>query len=93
MARVFSGHIEQTIEVMKKAILHKGFALVDIFQPCDSFNKKNTFKWFDENSYGSLSSRVGLEKVKDQVVFFKENHFKKSPPKQSLTFSILSIGF
>lgn len=51
VARVFSGHIEQTVEVMKKAILHKGFALVDIFQPCVSFNKKNTFKWFDENSY------------------------------------------
>lgn len=51
VARVFCGHIEQTVKVMKQAILHKGFALVDIFQPCVTFNKKNTFKWFDENSY------------------------------------------
>jgi 2-oxoglutarate ferredoxin oxidoreductase subunit beta len=51
VARVFSGHIEQTKEIMKKAIAHKGFALVDIFQPCVSFNKINTFKWFDENTY------------------------------------------
>jgi len=36
---------------MKRAILHKGFAIVDIFQPCISFNKINTFQWFKENTY------------------------------------------
>ena len=50
-ARVFSGDIDQMKEVMKKAIQHKGFALVDIFQPCISFNKINTFKWFKDNTY------------------------------------------
>jgi len=50
VARVFCGDIEQTKEVMKKAIQHKGFSLVDIFQPCVSFNKINTFKWFRENT-------------------------------------------
>lgn len=51
VARVFCGDAEQTQEVMKKAIRHKGFALVDIFQPCVSFNKINTYKWFKENTY------------------------------------------
>lgn len=51
VARAFCGDIEQTKNVMKRAIQHKGFALVDIFQPCVSFNKKNTFKWFKENTY------------------------------------------
>lgn len=51
VARAFCGDIEQTTEIMKKAIAHKGFALVDIFQPCVSFNKVNTFKWFKENTY------------------------------------------
>jgi len=51
VARVFCGDVEPTKEVMKKAILHKGFALVDIFQPCLSFNKTNTFKWFKDNTY------------------------------------------
>ena len=51
VARVFCGDVEQTKEVMKKAILHKGFALVDIFQNCVSFNKINTFKWFKDNVY------------------------------------------
>ncbi len=51
VARVFCGDIERTKDVMKQAILHKGFALVDIFQPCVSFNKINTFKWFKDNIY------------------------------------------
>jgi 2-oxoglutarate/2-oxoacid ferredoxin oxidoreductase subunit beta len=51
VARVFCGDIDKTKEIIKKAILHKGFALVDIFQPCVSFNKINTFKWFKDNTY------------------------------------------
>lgn len=51
VARVYCADMELTKEVMKKAILHKGFALVDIFQPCLSFNKTNTFQWFKDNTY------------------------------------------
>ena len=51
VARAFSGDIEQTKEILEQAISHKGFALVDIFQPCVSFNKVNTHKWFKENTY------------------------------------------
>lgn len=51
VARAFCADIEKTKEIMKKAILHKGFALVDIFQPCVSFNKINTYQWFKENTY------------------------------------------
>ena len=31
-------------EIIKQAIAHKGFALVDIFQPCVTFNKVNTYR-------------------------------------------------
>lgn len=51
VARAFCGDIEQSKEILKKAILHKGYSLVDIFQPCVTFNKINTFKWFKENTY------------------------------------------
>jgi 2-oxoglutarate/2-oxoacid ferredoxin oxidoreductase subunit beta len=51
VARVFCGDAEKTKEIMKQAIRHKGFALVDIFQPCVSFNKINTYKWFKEHTY------------------------------------------
>jgi 2-oxoglutarate ferredoxin oxidoreductase subunit beta len=51
VARAFSGHSEQTKELIKQAISHKGFSLVDIFHPCVSFNKINTAKWFADNTY------------------------------------------
>lgn len=51
VARAFSGHIDQTKEIIKKAITHKGYALVDIFQPCVTFNKQNTSQWFKEHCY------------------------------------------
>lgn len=41
----------QAKEVVKAAILHKGYALVDVFQPCVVFNKQNTFQWFKEHTY------------------------------------------
>jgi len=51
VARASSGDPVQTKEIIKKAIRHKGYALVDILQPCVTFNKINTYKWFKENSY------------------------------------------
>ncbi len=51
VARVFIGDPEKTKEVIKKAILHKGYALVDVLQPCVTFNKLNTYTWFRENTY------------------------------------------
>lgn len=51
VARAFAGDPDQTKEILKKAIRHKGYALVDVFQPCVTYNKVNTFKWFKENTY------------------------------------------
>jgi 2-oxoglutarate ferredoxin oxidoreductase subunit beta len=51
VARAFSGDIGQTKELIKRAINHQGYALVDIFQPCVSFNKLNTHAWFKEHTY------------------------------------------
>lgn len=51
IGRAFSGDLEQTKELIKKAISHKGYALVDIFHPCVTFNKRNTFIWYKNNSY------------------------------------------
>lgn len=51
VARAFCADFDQTKEIFKKAILHKGYALIDVFQPCVTFNKTNTFQWFGENTY------------------------------------------
>lgn len=51
VARAFCQDTEQTKELMKQAIMHKGFSLLDIFQPCVTFNKVNTYQWFKQNTY------------------------------------------
>jgi 2-oxoglutarate/2-oxoacid ferredoxin oxidoreductase subunit beta len=51
VARTFTGNREHMAKVMKAAILHQGYALVDILQPCVSFNKVNTFAYYKERVY------------------------------------------
>lgn len=51
VARSFSGDREHLVSIMKEAITHKGYALVDIFQPCVSFNHVNTFAWYKQRVY------------------------------------------
>jgi len=51
VARGFAGEPDHLKELMKQAIAHKGFSLLDILQPCVTFNKVNTFKWYQERVY------------------------------------------
>ncbi|MFA5049432.1 MAG: thiamine pyrophosphate-dependent enzyme [Candidatus Micrarchaeia archaeon] len=51
VARTFAGDMNHMKEMIKGAIKHKGFSLVDIFQPCVTFNKLNTYQWFQEKVY------------------------------------------
>lgn len=51
VARAFSNDEEGLKEIMKAAISHKGYALVDILQPCVSFNKVNTYQWYKKRIY------------------------------------------
>jgi len=51
VARGFAGDIDHLSNLIKKGITHRGFALIDILQPCVSFNHKNTFQWYQERVY------------------------------------------
>ena len=51
VARAFAGDFEHMTDILKRAISHPGYALVDILQPCVSFNKLNTYDWFKEHTY------------------------------------------
>ncbi len=42
------GHLSQTV---KQAIEHKGLGLVDVLQPCVTFNRVNTYAWYRERAY------------------------------------------
>ena len=51
IGRGFAGDVEHLASLIKIGIRHKGFALIDILQPCVSFNNKNTYSWYRERVY------------------------------------------
>ena len=51
VARGFAGDPVHLKGLMKEAINHRGFALVDILQPCVTFNKVNTYEWYRQRVY------------------------------------------
>jgi 2-oxoglutarate ferredoxin oxidoreductase subunit beta len=51
VARGFAGDVTHLATLIKMGIKHKGFALIDILQPCVSFNHKNTHSWYQERVY------------------------------------------
>lgn len=83
VARAFAGHVEQTKEILKKAIAHKGYALVDILQPCVTFNKINTYQWFKEHTYY----------LGDSYNCYNRNEaFKKATEKEKLPLGVFYIN-
>lgn len=74
VARVFSGDIMQSKEIIKAAIRHKGYALVDVFQPCVVFNKQNTYQWFKENTYYLDEVHDKTDKMKALELAFNMEH-------------------
>jgi len=70
VARGFSGDIDHLSDLIKKGIAHRGFALIDILQPCVSFNHKNTFQWYrervcklEDRKYDRSDKKAALEKA------------------------------
>ena len=51
VARGFSGKVDHLSDLIQQGIAHPGFALIDMLQPCVSFNKINTFAWYKERCY------------------------------------------
>ena len=76
VARAFAGDISVTKKIIKSAIKHKGYALIDIFQPCVTFNKIHTYDWFKENTYYLSKSYDNSNRIE---AFKKSIEYEKLP--------------
>ena len=73
VARTSSGDPKHMTQVIAKAIKHKGYALVDVLQPCVTFNKQNTYAWYkervykldDEKGYNPQDRMTALQKAQE----------------------------
>ncbi|OGG29450.1 2-oxoacid ferredoxin oxidoreductase [Candidatus Gottesmanbacteria bacterium RIFCSPLOWO2_01_FULL_46_9] len=85
VARGFAGDTPGLIQLMSDAVTHKGFSVVDVLQPCVTFDKIHTYQWYrqriyrlDPASYAPDNKLKALEKAMewgDKIpvgVFYKE---------------------
>ncbi|MDQ8733279.1 2-oxoacid:ferredoxin oxidoreductase subunit beta [Paenibacillus sp. LHD-38] len=49
VAQSFSSDLKQLTRLIEEGINHEGFSLINVFSPCVTFNKINTYDWFKEN--------------------------------------------
>ncbi|QYA43467.1 2-oxoacid:ferredoxin oxidoreductase subunit beta [Macrococcoides bohemicum] len=65
VAQSFSSDIKELTSIIEAAINHKGFSFVNVFSPCVTYNKVNTYDWFKENLV-SLNDIEGYDN-KDKI--------------------------
>src|SRR5579875_694723 len=58
LAQGFSSDVNQLVSLIEQGIQHKGFALINVFSPCVTYNKINTYDWYKEHVFN-------LDKVPD----------------------------
>ncbi len=51
VARGYSADSQHLSWLITEGIQHRGFSLIDVLQPCVSFNKKNTYEWYAKRVY------------------------------------------
>jgi 2-oxoglutarate/2-oxoacid ferredoxin oxidoreductase subunit beta len=49
IAQSFSSNLKQLTSLIEQGMQHKGFSFINVFSPCVTFNKINTYEWFKEN--------------------------------------------
>lgn len=72
VARGFAGDVAHLAELIKQGIQYHGFALIDILQPCVSFNHQNTFDWYrrriyklEEEGYDPINREAAYHKARE----------------------------
>lgn len=78
IARGFAGDTDHLTDLIARGIEHPGFALVDILQPCVSFNHRNTYSWYRERIY--KLSDVNHDSTDKAAAFEKSQEWEERIP-------------
>jgi 2-oxoglutarate ferredoxin oxidoreductase subunit beta len=91
VARANIGDLRGTQAILKEALAHKGFSIVDIFQPCVVFNKVNTYAWYKEHTYPLEATYDPTNRVAAMEKAWEDDRFALgvlyTNPKKLRTFS------
>jgi len=79
VARGYAGDMAHLIGLIKEAMNYEGFSVVDVLQPCPTFNKINSYQWYQERIY-----KLG----EDYVVNSKQQAWDKSQEIEKLPVGV-----
>jgi len=51
IARAFAGEPKHMAQMIAEGMRHKGYSLIDVLQPCVTFNRVNTYDWYRKRIY------------------------------------------
>ncbi|MES0445985.1 MAG: 2-oxoacid:ferredoxin oxidoreductase subunit beta [Desulfobacterales bacterium] len=76
VARGFSGNMEHLSRLIQEGISHKGFSLIDILQPCVSFNRINTYEWYKRRVYDLFEENYVPDNFEKAMNFARQSDDK-----------------
>jgi len=79
VARGYAGDPKHLRQLLVKAIQHKGYSLVDILQPCVTYNKVNTYDWYNERRY-KLEDEEGYDPSNYAAAWEKAKEWEERIP-------------
>lgn len=100
VARGYAGDMHHLTELLKEAITHRGFALVDVLQPCVAWNRINTYDFFRERIYKLEEAghdHTDMRQAYDRAVEWEDRipigvFYRVERPAYRENFSVLSEG-
>ncbi len=78
VARSFAGDVKHLQKTIVSAVKHRGFSLIDVFQPCVSFNPVNTYDWYKQRIYDLET--VGHNPQDKNAAFVKSQEWGEKIP-------------
>lgn len=86
VAQGFSGDLAQLTRIIEEGINYKGFSFINVFSPCVTFNKVNSYEWFKERivnleedpNYDYKNRSMAMQKVMEHEglvtgIIYKDN--------------------
>lgn len=100
IARGFAGDIKYLHELILAGMKHNGFALIDVLQPCVTFNKLNTYEFFksrvyklsDDESYDITNRTEAMKRAEEWDERIATGIFYHNPDMPTYASSIQAIA-
>jgi len=79
VSRGWSGDIEHLAWLIKEALQHRGYALVDVLQPCVTFNRMYSYDWLRPRVY-KVQDEPGYDPADKAQAFVKAQEWGERIP-------------